>query len=215
MEDEIESPPTRRFARTTQSERQDFLDSANSRRPLIAPQTWVKAFGAYCGHCTVDFHATSGSDLSEKLQGFYPGMREADGSEYACASFIAARSALAKHVTYDCRFDLIKGPKFKQAEELLDAMLKDKQWNGREPAVQHKALPMKTGIRSRSTSWMCSKHGIPGSRLSTHGLSSQATSAYVGLQTRLCKKGLLFGTSKGRESIQIVTDLSQRTPRVA
>ena len=86
MEDEIESPPTRRFVETTESERQDLLDSAKSKRTLISTQTWVKAFGAYCGPSTVDFHAVSASELCERLQGFYAGMRNADGSEYKRAS---------------------------------------------------------------------------------------------------------------------------------
>ena len=93
MEDEIESPSKRRFVETTESERQDLLDSAKRKRTLISTQTWVKAFGAYCGPSTVDFHAISASDLSERLQGFYAGMRKADGSEYKRASFISRISS--------------------------------------------------------------------------------------------------------------------------
>ena len=138
MEDEIESPPKRRFVETTESERQDLLNSAKSKRTLISTQTWVKAFGAYCGPKTVDYRALSASDLSERLQGFYTGMRTADGCEYKHASFIAARSALAWYVTtFERQFDLIKGPEFKQANKMLDAVLKDKQQNGREPGIQH------------------------------------------------------------------------------
>ena len=131
MEDEIESPPKRRFVETTESERQDLLDSAKRKRTLISTQTWVKAFGAYCGPTTADFHAISASDLSGRLQGFYTGMRKADGSEYKRASFIAARSALARpFTTFERGFNLIKGHEFKPANKMLDAVLKDKQRNG-------------------------------------------------------------------------------------
>ena len=67
MEDEIESPPKRRFVETTESERQDLLDSAKRKKTLISTQTWVNAFGAYCGPSTVDFHAISASDLRDSF----------------------------------------------------------------------------------------------------------------------------------------------------
>ena len=123
---------------TTESEWQDLLDSAKNKRTLISTQTWVRAFGTCCGPSTVVFHAISASDLSKSRQGFYAGMQKADGSEYKRASFIAARSAFARHVTtFERGFDLIKGLEFKQANKILDAMLKE-QRKGREPAVQHK-----------------------------------------------------------------------------
>ena len=116
-----------------------FVRFCKSERTLISTQTWVKAFGTCCGPSTVDFHAICASDLSERRQGFNPGMQKSDGSEYKPASFIAARSALARHVvTFERGFDLIKGPELKQTNKMIDAMLKDKQRSGREPAVQHK-----------------------------------------------------------------------------
>ena len=114
----------------------------------------------------------SASDLSERLQGFYAGMRKADGSEYKRVSFIATRSALARHVTtFERGFDLITGPEFKQTNKMLGAVVKDKQRNGREPAVQHKqSITDEDWASSRFTSLICSKRAIPGCCLSTHAL---------------------------------------------
>ena len=139
MEDEIESPPKHRFVETTESERQDLLDSAKSKRTLISSQAWVEAFGAYCGPKTVDFHAISASELSERLQGFYAGMQKANGSEYKRANSILGKVGLGKECHYlRTRIRPNQEPEFKQANKMLDAVPKDKQRNGREPAVQHK-----------------------------------------------------------------------------
>ena len=210
MEDEIESPPKRRFVETTESERQDLLDSAKSKRTLISTQTWVKAFGAYCGPSTVDFHAVSASELCERLQGFYAGMRKADGSEYKRASFIAARSALARHVTtFERGFDLIKGPEFKQANKMLDAVLKDKQRNGREPAVQHKQSITDEDWGKIKVYFADVLETRDPRKLTTYTwfvISSHFCLRGSELQARLCKKDLLFETSEGRETIRIATD---------
>ena len=117
-------------------------------------------------------------------------MRKADGSEYKRVSFIATRSALARHVTtFERGFDLITGPEFKQTNKMLGAVVKDKQRNGREPAVQHKqSITDEDWARSRFTSLICSKRAIPGCCLSTHGLWSQVTFAYAGVNGPYARK---------------------------
>ena len=52
--------------------------------------------------------------------------------------FVDRGAPIDDQFTFERGFDLIKGPEFKQANKMLDAVLKDKQRNGREPAVQHK-----------------------------------------------------------------------------
>ena len=116
----------------------------------------------------------------------------------------------ARHVTtFERGFDLIKGPEFKQANKMLDAVLKDKQRNGREPAVQHEqsitdedwgkikvyfadVLETRDPRKLTIYTWF-----VISSHFCLHG---------SGLQARLCKKDLLFETSEGRETIRIPTD---------
>ena len=136
-------------------------------------------------------------------------MRKADANEYKCASFIAARSALARHVTtFERGFNLIKGPEFKQANKMLDTMLKDKQQNGRDPAVQHKqsitdkdwgktkvyfadVIETRNPRKLTIYTWF-----VTSSHFCLRGNE---------LQARLCKKDLLFETSEVRETIRIAT----------
>ena len=138
-------------------------------------------------------------------------MRKANGSEDNCASFIAARSALARHVTtFERGFDVIKGPEFKQANKMLDTMLKDKQRNGREPAIQHKQSITDENWGKTKVYLVDVLETRDPRKLTIYTwflTSSHFCLRGNELQARMCKKDLLLEMSEGRETIRIATDV--------
>lgn len=132
-------PPAKRFGTTSTEEREKLVESAICKRTTVATMTWVNAFNQYCKEDPIDLKAILPSDLARKISAFYADARKQDGSEYKRGSLIACRSALARHISsVRPGVDIINGEDFKPANRMLDAVLKEKQRNGREPAVEHK-----------------------------------------------------------------------------
>ena len=93
---------------------------------------------------------------------------------------------------------------------MIDAMLEDKQWSGRQPAVQHKqSITVEDWGKTKVYLADVLETRDP-RKLAIYTwsvTSSHFCSRGSELQDRLCKKDLLLETSEGRETIRIATDV--------
>ena len=93
---------------------------------------------------------------------------------------------------------------------MIDAMLKDKQRSGREPAVQHKQS-ITNEDWSKTKVYLADVLETRDPRKLTiytwFVTSSHFCLRGSELQARLCNKDLLLETSEGRETIRIATDV--------
>ena len=85
-----------RFGCSSAEERASIIDEALSGNTKRATGTWVRAFSEYCSD--LNLKTCAASKLAPKLKGFYADLRKQDGSVYKRASYIAARSALQRHL---------------------------------------------------------------------------------------------------------------------
>ena len=72
------------------------------------------------------------------MEDFYCSLRKKDETEYKRSSYLAARGAVQRELNRLERNINIQSPAFARANKLLDATLKEKKREGREPAVTHK-----------------------------------------------------------------------------
>ena len=106
---------------------------------LISTGTWITALSAYCKDKPVDLATCSEDELAPLLEGFYCDLRRQDGSKYKRSSYLAARSAIQRHLSSLGRpFNIVSSPVFKRANDVLNGVLKAKKRDGEEADVLHK-----------------------------------------------------------------------------
>ena len=86
-----------------------------------------------------DLEPVDEDSLADVLEKFYCSLCKKDGCEYKRCGYIAARSAIQRHLDDLGRRISLRSEKFVRANKVLDVYLKDKKKDGREEAVQHKA----------------------------------------------------------------------------
>ena len=134
----------RRFGSVGDTGIEEMLKGAIPTATSAANRYWLKVFDSFCREsegvgAPLDFSVVTPSHLASVLEKFYPNVRKQDGTEYRKNSLLAARSALHRHLTArQPTLNLFTDGTFSRANKVLDAVLKDKKSNGREPSVEHK-----------------------------------------------------------------------------
>ena len=128
---------TTRFGCSSAEERASIMDEAIPGKTKRATGTWVRAFSEYCSD--LNLKTCTASKLAPKLEGFYADLRKQDGSIYKRASYIAARGALQRHLTFfDSTFSIYKDKEFVKANSVLNGVLKQNKESCLEEGVEHK-----------------------------------------------------------------------------
>lgn len=221
---EQEGPPAKKarvdtFGSSTVEERDKLIADAVSKRTVASTNTWITSFEDYCKKIGehISYKDTSAEDLASILERYYVDARKQDGSEYRRSSFIAARSAINRHLSAFSRdIDIIRGHHFKKANKVLDAVLKAKQKDGREPAVQHKK-PITDDDWTRINEHFSDISTTLDPRKVTTYVWFQVSSHFClrggELQSRLRKQDLVFTVQDGVERITLGTDFQTKNHR--
>lgn len=139
MEKENDPP---RFGRSSEEDVERVLAAKTPKSTTSATTFWVKVFAEYIAsgpNAGMDLKTADKKDIAKVLSLFYLDVRKKDQTLYKRNSYLAARSAIHRHLmSIRDDIDLFSSPEFKQCNSVLDGVLKEKKKQGEEPAVQHK-----------------------------------------------------------------------------
>ena len=129
-----------RFSSFSEEEKAALIEKVTPQSTKSATKFWVRVvcdFACEKG-ISFDFATIEEGQLARLLEDFYCSLRKKDGTEYKRSSYLAARGAVQRELNRLERNINIQSPAFARANKLLDATLKEKKREGREPAVTHK-----------------------------------------------------------------------------
>lgn len=129
-------------ASTSSEERQQIIDERVPKNTALATDFWVRSFSEYNGHKEnpIDFKTAQKSAIADLLEQFYTDARKKDGSKYTRNSYLAARSALQRHLsTIQSDVKLFTCPEFRRANKFLDGLLKEEKAQRRGTVCQAQA----------------------------------------------------------------------------
>ena len=131
-----------RFRQSTEEDKQRLLDSRTPRNTTTATTFWVRVFKDYIASSPkkgLDLKTCSPTEIALLLESFYIDVRKKDQTAYKRNSYLAARSAIHRHLlSLRSDVDLFNSSLFRKSNHVLDGVLKTKKKNGEEPAVQRK-----------------------------------------------------------------------------
>ena len=138
-----EEPLPKRFASTTPSDRAQFVADAVPDNTKCSTKSWVSALQEYSRQVEkseIDFQSVDGDQLATRLEGFYADARKKDGTKYRRNSLLASRGAINRHwQTFQPTRNIFRDAEFKNANQILDGVLKATKRQGEEPTVNHKS----------------------------------------------------------------------------
>ena len=129
-----------RFSSLSEEEKAALIEKVTPQSTKSATKFWVRVVCDFAREkgIPLDFATIDEGQLARLLEDFYCSLRRKDGSEYKRSSYLAARGAVQRELNRLERTINIQSPAFARANKLLDATLKEKKREGREPAVTHK-----------------------------------------------------------------------------
>ena len=129
-----------RFSSFSEEEKAALIEKVTPQSTKSATKFWVRVVCDFAREkgISFDFATIEEGQLARLLEDFSCSLRKKDGTEYKRSSYLAARGAVQRELNRLERNINIQSPAFARANELLDATLKEKKREGREPAVTHK-----------------------------------------------------------------------------
>ena len=129
-----------RFSSFSEEEKAALIEKVTPQSTKSATKFWVRVVCDFAREkgISFDFATIEEGQLARLLEDFYCSLRKKDGTEYKRSSYLAARGAVQRELNRLERNINIQSPAFTRANKLLDATLKEKKREGREPAVTHK-----------------------------------------------------------------------------
>ena len=129
-----------RFSSFSEEEKAALIEKVTPQSTKSATKFWVRVVCDFARKkgISFDFATIEEGQLARLLEDFYCSLRKKDGTEYKRSSYLAARGAVQRELNRLERNINIQSPAFARANKLLDATLKEKKPEGREPAVTHK-----------------------------------------------------------------------------
>ena len=129
-----------RFSSFSEEEKAALIEKVTPQSTKSATKFWVRVVCDFAREkgISFDFATIEEGQLARLLEDFSCSLRKKDGTEYKWSSYLAARGAVQRELNRLERNINIQSPAFARANELLDATLKEKKREGREPAVTHK-----------------------------------------------------------------------------
>ena len=106
----------------------------------VATDFWLRVFQIFCAEKgnNFDLATCSASDLDDCLKKFYGGLRTKKGVTYQKGSYMSARSAIQRHLTYLKRpFNVRSNSVLNASDRILDAVLKRNKAHGLAKPVEH------------------------------------------------------------------------------
>ena len=129
-----------RFSSFSEEEKAALIEKVTPQSTKSAIKFWERVVCDFAREkgISFDFATIEEGQLARLLEDFYCSLRKKDGTEYKRSSYLAARGAVQRELNRLERNINIQSPAFARANKLLDATLKEKKREGREPAVTHK-----------------------------------------------------------------------------
>ena len=143
-----------RFDALSFAQEDKLLEQAVPAKTCIATDFWLGVFQTFCAEkgINIDLATCSASDLDDCLKKFYGGLRTKKGLTYQKGSYMSARSAIQRHLTYLKRpFNVRSDSAFNASNRILDAVLKHNKAHGLAKPVEHKdAITEEDKVRLRT-----------------------------------------------------------------
>lgn len=143
-----------RFDDLSFAQEDKLLEQAVPAKTRVATDFWLGVFQTFCAEkgINIDLATCSASDLDDCLKKFYGGLRTKKGLTYQKGSYMSARSAIQRHLTYLKRpFNVRSDSAFNASNRILDAVLKHNKAHGLAKPVEHKdAITEEDKVRLRA-----------------------------------------------------------------
>ena len=125
-----------RFSSFSEEEKAALIEKVTPQSTKSATKFWVRVVCDFAREkgISFDFATIEEGQLARLLEDFYCSLRKKDGTEYKRSSYLAARGAVQRELNRLEWNINIQSPAFARANKLLDATLKEKKREGREPA---------------------------------------------------------------------------------
>jgi len=130
-----------RFDDISKLQEEKLLHDAVPEQTRQANNFWLGVLESFCREKQVPLDLTkcSAEVLNDCLSKFYAGLKTKKGEKYQRTSYLCARSAIQRHLTFLKRpFDLRGDVAFRRSNQILDAVLKNNKATGACKPVQHK-----------------------------------------------------------------------------
>lgn len=209
-----------RFASVSDKDIEDLIAGAENENTAKATALWLRVVTEFRREKSLDicFATCTAEEFNEFLCRFYMELKpKKSDTEYARSSYLAARSALQRHVRVLKRpFDLYKGEAFFKSNQVLDAFLVKKKKDGKEPQVNHKQ-PLTDEDLARTEKYFEGVLTADDPRKLTQYCWFVMTVHFClrgqELQASMRKEDLVFEEVDGKPSVRLTTDfLSKNCP---
>ena len=121
-----------RFDDLSFAQEDKLLEQAVLAKTRVATDFSLSVFQTFCTEkgINIDLATCSASDLDDCLKKFYGGLRTKKGLTYQKGSYMSARSAILRHLTYQKRpFNVRTASVFNASNQIVDAVLKHNKAN--------------------------------------------------------------------------------------
>ena len=204
-----------RFKTTSDEDKARLLATRTPKSTSSGTTFWIGVFNEYLKQKEhdIDLKSVDPSILSGIIGSFYVDLRKKNGGLYMRNSYLAARSAIHRHIS-SIRTDMniFSDNAFKRCNKLLDGLLKEKKRQGEEPAVKHKESISDCDWQLIDQ-YFADISDTKDPRKLTHYVWFHITSKFClrgrEIQSKLTKNDIVLKTVEGKEVFTLATDLSK------
>ena len=124
------STPSSRFGNSSKEDRDKLLRDAVPASTRNATSYWITVFKDFCmaSYIVCNLETVSEDELANALEHFFCSIRKKNREEYKRSGYIAARSAIQRHLDSLERKINLRNEKFVRCNPVIDVYLNEKKW---------------------------------------------------------------------------------------